>query len=306
MSRMKPAFALALFLAAVSVGGAAAQTAGVKVVASFSIIADLVKQVGGARVDVTTLLGADSDMHGFQPTPADVKTVAASHLFVINGLGLEGWADRLVKSSGYKGHALVASRGIKSLPAGDDDGHGHDHEHDHGRYDPHAWQEVANVKRYAQNICDALIAVDPAGRAHYEAEAGRFLNELDALDVDIRSALAAIPKSRRKVITSHDAFSYFGDAYDITFLSPQGVGNDTEPSAKRVADLIRQIKREGVKSIFLENISSPRVLERIARETGVKIGGTLYSDSLSTPQGPASTYVAMMRYNTRLIADALR
>jgi zinc/manganese transport system substrate-binding protein len=316
MSRIKLAVAIALSVL-VSAGSAVAQdtakidTAKIKVVASFSILADLVRQVGGARVDVSSLVGPDSDMHGYEPTPNDVKTVAAAQVFVINGLGLEGWADRLVKSTGFKGEAVVASRDIKALEADDDHDHGHGHAkgdakaHDHGRYDPHAWQDVANVKRYAENIRNALIAVDPSARAQYEAQAARFTAELDGLDRDIKAAFAPIPKARRKVITSHDAFEYFADAYEVAFLAPQGVGNEAEPSAKRVAELIRQIKKEGVKVVFLENISNPRVVERISRETGAKSGGTLYSDALSGPDGPAATYIAMMRHNAKLIADGL-
>ena len=313
MSRIKLAVAVALSVL-VSAGSAVAQdSAKIKVVASFSILADLVRQVGGERVDVSSLVGADSDMHGYEPPPNDVKTVAAAQVFVINGLGLEGWADRLVKSTGFKGEAVVASRGIKALEADDDHGHGHAEgpakgpakAHDHGGDDPHAWQDVANVKRYAENIRNALIAVDPSARAQYEAQAARFTAELDGLDRDIKAAFAPIPTARRKVITSHDAFAYFADAYEVAFLAPQGVGNEAEPSAKRVAELIRQIKKEGVKVVFLENISNPRVIERVSRETGAKSGGTLYSDALSGPDGPAATYLAMMRHNAKLIADGL-
>lgn len=296
--------ATTLTAAALWGGVAGAQNAPkVKVVTSFSILADVVRQVGGARVDVTALVGPDQDMHGFEPTPADVKTVAAAQVFVLNGLGLEGWADRLAKSSGFKGQTVVASHGIEALPR--DHGHGEASAHVHGRHDPHCWQDVANVKRYVQNIRDALAAVDPAGTAHYAAESARYLAELDALAHDIKSAFAAIPRERRKVITSHDAFAYFGAAYDVAFIAAQGVGKDAEPSAKRVAELIRQIKTEGVALVFLENISNPRLIDRIARESGARIGGTLFSDALSGPNGPAPTYIAMMRHNTRLIVDGL-
>jgi zinc/manganese transport system substrate-binding protein len=311
MSRFKLAVAVALSIL-VSAGSALAQeTAKIKVITSFSLLADLVRQVGGARVDVSSLVGPDADMHGYEPTPNDVKAVAGAQVFVINGLGLEGWADRLVESTGFKGKAVVASRGIKTREASrhHDDDHDHDHGkakgHSHGRYDPHSWQDVANVKRYVDNIRDALIAVDPASRATYEAEAARYVTELDGLDRDIKAVFAPIPAAKRKVITSHAAFGYFGAAYGVTFLSAQGVGNEAEPSAKQVAELIRQIKKEGVKLVFLENISNPAVIERIARESGIKPVGTLYSDALSGPKGPAPTYVAMMRYNVKQMADAL-
>lgn len=262
-------------------------------VASFSIIADLVKQVGGERVEVTSLVPANTDMHTFQPTPAHSKQLAAAKLVVINGLGLEGWAERLVKASGYGGARLVASKGIKALPGGG-----------HGRYDPHAWQEVANVRIYVANIRDALAAVDPEHKDAYAQRAADYLKHLDALESEIKAALKDIPKPRR-VITSHEAFSYYGDAYDIEFLAPQGVSGDAEPSAAMVAQLIRQIRREKTSAIFVENINT-RLIERIARETGAKIGGTLYSDALSEASGPAATYIDMMRRNTRLISNALR
>src|SRR5947209_4896845 len=263
------------------------------VVASFSIIADLVRQVGGERVEVTSLVGANADMHTFQPTPAHSRQLAGAKLVVINGLGLEGWADRLGKASGYGGARVVASKGVKALPGGE-----------HGRYDPHAWQEVANGRIYVGNIRDALAAVDAARAAEYEQHATDYLKQLDALEGEIKQAFKNIPKPRR-VITSHEAFSYYGDAYDIEFLAPQGISGESEPSAAKVAQLIRQIKREKTSAIFVENINT-RLMERIARETGTTIGGTLYSDALSAPSGPAATYIDMMRHNTRLIASALK
>jgi zinc/manganese transport system substrate-binding protein len=277
----------------------------IKVVASFSIIADLVRQIGGERVDVAVLVGPNADMHAFQPTPSDARTLARAQLAVINGLGFEGWADRLVKSSGYKGAAVVASKGIKPLAA---DQHEIEHGgkgHDHGRYDPHAWQKVANVKTYVANIREALIAADAAGKADYEKAAAGYIEQLDALDAEIKAAFANIPKGKRRVITSHDAFTYYGEAYGIEFLAPQGVTGDSEPTAKDVAALIRQIRREKVNAVFVENISNPRLIERIAKETGARVGGTLYSDALSEPAGPAGTYLDMMRHNTRLFAAAM-
>ena len=278
----------------------------VKVVASFSILGDLVRQVGGDRVEVSTLVGPNTDMHGFQPTPAHAKALASAQLVVINGLGLEGWADRLVKSAGYKGARVVATKGVKALSA-EIEGHGHNHKHKHSdRYDPHAWQEVANVKIYVGNIRDALSSVDPAGKAAYEKNAADYVQKLDALEAEIKQAFAGVSEKQRRVITSHDAFHYFGDAYAIEFLAAQGAGGETQPSARDVARLIQQIRKEGVKAIFVENISNPRIIEQIARETGVKLGGTLYSDALSEPNGPAPTYLDMMRHNAKTIAAALR
>ncbi len=278
----------------------------IKVLASFSILGDLVREVGGERVEVSTLVGANTDLHNFQPTPAHAKAVAGAQLVVINGLGLEGWADRLVKSANYKGARLVATKGVKALTA-ETDGHGHNHKHKHSdRYDPHAWQEVANVKIYVANIRDALIAVDAAGKETYTKNAGAYLQKLEALEAEIKQLFAGLSEKQRRVITSHDAFHYFGDAYGIEFLAAQAAGGDTQPSARDVARLIQQIRKEGVKAIFVENISNPRIIEQIAKETDAKIGGTLYSDALSDAKGPAATYIDMIRHNAKAIAAALR
>ena len=304
--RLKPKFGIiatligALVFAAMLASAQAAEK--VKVLASFSIIGDIVRQVGGDHVDVDLLVGPDVDMHSFQPSPADSRKFSETKLVVINGLGLEAWADRLVKAAGYRGARLVASKGVKAL-AGHEHGHG---EGGHGRYDPHAWQDVANVKIYVANIRDALNGIDPANKAAYQQNAENYLKQLDALDRDIRAAWADIPKPRRRVITSHEAFDYYGDAYDVEFLAAQGISEDAEPSARDIAKLIQQIKKEKITAIFVENISSGRLMDRIAKETGAKIGGELYSDALSPPGGPAATYVDMMRHNTRAITDALR
>ena len=278
----------------------------IKVLASFSILGDLVRGVGGERVEVSTLVGPNTDMHGFQPTPANAKAVAGAKLVVINGLGLEGWADRLVKAANYKGARLVASKGVKALSA-ETEGHGHNHKHTHsGRYDPHAWQEVANVKIYVANIRDALAGVDPENKEVYVRNAAAYLQKLDALEAEIKQLFAGLSEKERRVITSHDAFHYFGDAYGIEFLAAQAAGGDTQPSARDVARLIQQIRKQGVKAVFIENISNPRVIEQVAKETGAKIGGTLYSDALSEASGPAPTYLDMMRHNAKTIAAALR
>ncbi len=274
-----------------------------KVVASFSIIADLVRQIGGARVQVTTLVGADQDMHSFQPRPSDAQAIAAADLFVINGLDLESWAERLAAAAGYKKPGIVASRGIRPLPAGG--AHNHAGGGAHGTYDPHAWQDAANVKLYAANIRDGLIAADPAGAADYRTTAAALLARLDTLDTDIKAAFLPIPRASRKIVTSHEAFRYYGDAYDVDFLAPLGLSGDAEPSAKELAALIGQIRRENIRALFLENITRSPLLQQIARETGVRIGGTLYSDALSAAGGPAASYEAMMRHNTRMVVAAL-
>ncbi|MFL5180708.1 MAG: metal ABC transporter substrate-binding protein [Microvirga sp.] len=275
-----------------------------KVVATFSILADLAKNVGGDRVEVATLVGPDGDAHVYSPTPADGRRLAEAKLVVANGLKLEGWMGRLIKSSGTAAPVVEAAKGVQPLKAEE---HGQDHGHDHGQahVDPHAWQSVANVKRYVMNIREGLIAADPAGKAAYEANAAAYLEKLDALDKDVRAAIDAIPRDRRKIITSHDAFGYFQKAYGVAFVAPQGVSTEAEASAKDVARIIQQIRREKIPAVFLENISDQRLVERIAKESGARIGGKLYSDALSAEGGPAGTYIDMMRHNIRALSAAL-
>ena len=306
MLHRKSLVAAVLLAFSVLVPGSLQAADKIKVIASFSILGDLVREVGGDRIEVAMLVGPNSNMHAFQPTPADAKRFLDAKLVVINGLGFEGWADRLVKASGYKGARIVATNGLKALAAEDDRAHGKKGGKAHGRYDPHAWQEVANVKLYVANIRAALIAVDPAGKADYEKAAAEYLMKLDALEAEIREAYAGIARAERRVITSHEAFRYYGDAYEIEFLAAQGVSGAAEPSARDVARLIRQIRQEGVKAVFVENITDPRLIERITQETGAAVGGTLYSDALSDAAGPAVSYLDMMRHNTRLLATALK
>jgi zinc/manganese transport system substrate-binding protein len=277
------------------------------VVATFSILGDFVRNVGGERIALTTLVGPDGDAHVYSATPADAKNLAEAKVVFVNGLGFEGWMGRLVKASGSKAPLVTVSRGIKTqrMAGGDSHGHSHGHDHSHGAADPHAWQSVANAKVYVANIRDALAAADPAGKADYEANAKAYLEKLDALDAEIRTAVNAIPKARRRVITSHDAFAYFRAAYGIEFVAPQGVSTESEASAQDVARIIKQIRSQKIPAVFLENVSDPRLVKRIADETGARIGGTLYSDALSRPDGPAPSYIGMMRHNLRQFADAL-
>lgn len=285
-----------------------------KVVASFSILGDIVANVGGDKIALTTLVGPNGDAHVFQPSPADARAVAGADVVIVNGLGFEGWIERLTDASGYKGPVIVASQGITPREmAEEEEGHeehaGHDHadhdHHDHGNIDPHAWQNIGNVIAYVDTIATALIAVDPADRAAYEANAAAYKAKLTALDAKVKAAIAALPPERRKIITSHDAFGYFAAAYGLEVLAPQGVSTESEASAKGVATLIRQIKKEKAPAVFLENITDPRLIDRIAKETGAHIGGTLYSDALSDASGPASTYIAMFEHNLAALAAAL-
>lgn len=287
------------FLTLITYSAAAAP---LNVVATFSILADMTQRVGGDRVQVHPLVGQDADAHVYQPTPADAKKIAQATLVVANGFGFEGWIDRLIKSSGYRGKVVLASQGIKTLSHPHEKGNQHDH---NGDIDPHGWQDLTNALRYVDNITQALSEVDPAGREAYQANATKYKQELSDLDAELRASFNAIPAERRKVVTSHDAFAYFNRAYGISFISPVGVNTETEPSAADVGRIIKQIKREHIPAVFMESISDPRLLERIRQESGAKIGGTLYSDTLSKPDGPASTYLSMMRHNARTLAAAL-
>jgi len=288
-------------LAAVFVAASARAQDRLNVIASFSILGDLVKNVGGDRVEVGTLVGPNGNAHVYAPSPADAKKVADAKLVFVNGLGFEGWLERLVKASGTKAPIVVATKGIKPLERAG----GHDHDHDHGRADPHAWQSVANAKIYVANIRDALIAADPAGKDAYLANAAAYLAKLDALEREVREVIAKIPADRRRVITSHSAFGYFQDAYGVSFTAPQGVSTEAEASAKDVAAIITQIKKQKVAAVFLENVIDPRLVEQIARETGAKVGGTLYSDALTDDKGDATTYTDLIRHNLRQLASAL-
>ena len=268
------------------------------VVATFSILGDLVKNVGGDRVEVSTLVGPNGDVHVYLPTPGDARKLAAAKVVFVNGLGLEGWVTRLISASSTKASIVIASEGIKPRKMKD--------EHDTGDVpDAHAWQSVANAKIYVANIRDGLIALDPAGKASYDANATAYLGKLDELEKQVAAAIAEIPADRRKIITTHDAFGYFSDAYGMTFIAPEGVSTDAEPSAKDLAKIITQIKMQKIPAVFMENITDPRLMEEIARETGATTGGTLYSDALSDPSGPAGTYIDMMRHNVSEFTKAL-
>jgi zinc/manganese transport system substrate-binding protein len=264
----------------------------VGVVASFSILGDFVSNVGGDRVSVTTLVGADGDVHVYTPAPADARKVADAKLLVINGLGLEGWLPRLLQSSGSKAPIVIATKGIAPLEAG-------------SGADPHAWQSVANAKIYVANISDALAAADPADAGIFRENAKAYLAQLDGLDREVREAVAKIPPGRRKVISTHDAFGYFAAAYGVQFIAPLGVSTESEASARDIAGIVTQIRTEKIPAVFLENISDPRLIRRIAAETGARIGGTLYSDSLTGEKGAAPTYIELVRHNIKALTSAL-
>jgi zinc/manganese transport system substrate-binding protein len=264
----------------------------INVVASFSILADFVKNVGGDRVNVTSLVGPNGDVHVYAPSPQDAKTIADARLVVINGLGLEGWLPRLLQSSGSKATVMTASTGVSPLKLGSE-------------ADPHAWQSVVNAKIYVTNIRDALVQADALDGDYFRQNADRYLAELDALDREVRNEMEKIPPARREVISTHDAFGYFAKDYGIAFIAPLGVSTETEPSARDIATLIVQVKKDEIPAVFLENITDDRLMRRISEETGAQVGGTLYSDSLTDEKGPVPTYIAMVRHNIKALASAL-
>ncbi len=300
-------FTLVVALCMAAGGTAAGAEKKVKVVASFSILGDMVKNVGGDRIEVTTLVGPNGDAHVYEPTPADAKAVSTADLVVVNGLGMEGWMDRLIKTSGYKGPVVVATTGIKPREMTVEEEEEHEHGAQHERkIDPHAWQNLANGQIYVENIATGLSAVDPAGAATYKANAGAYRANLAALNQWVKKELSSVPKQKRRLITSHDAFGYFGAAYGVTILSPMGFSTESEPSAGEVAKLIQQIRQEKITAVFIENMTDPRLVEQISKETGVKLGGELYSDALSKPDEPASTYIDMFKNNVPKMVEAMR
>ena len=295
-------FRLLVLLSVASVMAAPVAAQPLPVVTSFSILADLVKVIGGSHVEVTSLVGPNADAHVFDPTPADAKRLANARLVVINGLGFEGWMDRLIKSSGYRGSVIVASRGVKTIQEAA--GHGHQHGHSHAA-DPHAWQNPLNVKQYVQNIRIALAAAKPAAAQEFEQRAQAYSRDLDVLDQSIRERLKPIPVAQRRIVTSHDAFGYFAAAYNVKFYPLQGLSTGSEPSAADVVRIIDQIKKNKVSAIFVENISDARVLERITKESGARIGGTLYADALSEPGTAVDTYLKLIEHNAATIIKGL-
>jgi zinc/manganese transport system substrate-binding protein len=297
-------FRLLVLLSLASVMAAPVVAQPLPVVTSFSILADLVKVIGGSHVEVTSLVGPNADAHVFDPTPADAKRLAGAKLVVINGLGFEGWMDRLIKSSGYRGSVTVASRGVKTIQEAAGHGHQHGHSHSHAA-DPHAWQNPLNVKQYVQNIRLALAAAKPAAAQEFEQRAQAYSRDLDALDQSIRERLKPIPVAQRRIVTSHDAFGYFAAAYNVKFYPLQGLSTGSEPSAADVVRIIDQIKKNKVTAIFVENISDARVLERITKESGARIGGTLYADALSEPGTAVDTYLKLIEHNAATIIKGL-
>jgi zinc/manganese transport system substrate-binding protein len=290
--------------------GTAASADKLKVVASFSIIGDFARNVGGDRIELTTLVGPNGDAHVFEPRPTDAVAMANADVVLVNGLQFEGFLARLVNASATKAAIVELTKGVE--PISMKQGHSHDEGaeesgdgHHHGDIDPHAFQAVANARIYVNNITDAFCAADVAGCDAYKANAAAYAQKLDSVDKEIKNAIAAIPEDKRVIITSHDAFGYFEHAYGLTFLAPAGISTNAEASAADVAALITQVREHKASAIFVENITNPRLVEQIAGETGLKVGGALYSDALSGADGAAATYIDLMRHNALTIKGAI-
>ena len=292
-----------------------------RAVATFSILGDMVSRIGGEHVAVTTLVGPNGDAHVYRPTPAAARAVSEAQILVVNGLDFEGWLDRLIQASDFAGIRAVATARIEPMAVEDGDDHGHDRDHQegesaeghgdghdghhHGAFDPHAWQSLRHAAVYVDNITAALATADPDNAGTFYRNRAAYVAELEALDAEIRAMFADLPAGSRTIVTSHDAFQYFGRDYGLTFIAPQGLSTASEASARDVARLIQFIRDQGIRAVFAENVADPRLLERIADETGATIGGTLYPGALSGPDGPAPTYLDMMRHNASTLTQAL-
>lgn len=269
----------------------------VDVVASFTVLADIVKQVGGDHVKVKSLVGPDGDPHTFEPTPQDSQALAKADLVFVSGLGLEGWMDRLVSASGYRGRPVVASTGITTRSMEDE-----------GKTitDPHAWNSMQNGVIYATNVMDALVKADPEDAAQTRQRGETYIQQLQALDSWAKTAFDRVPAERRKVLTSHDAFGYFGQRYGVTFLAPVGFSTESEASASEVGSLISQLKQQHIQRYFIENQTDPRLVKQIASATGAQPGGELYPEALSSATGPAPTYEAAFRHNVDAMLKSMQ
>lgn len=302
-------------------GAQAAARDPLRVVATFSILGDMVREIGGERVALTTIVGSNSDTHRFDPTPADAKALHDADVLVLNGLDFEPWLPRLMEASGFKGRRVLASEGVAVRRLGEGEketphdhareassGHGaaHQEDHAHGDVDPHAWQDLSNGKIYARNIAAGLAKADPRNATYYEGRAAGYISRMKVLDAEIRAAINAIPAERRKVISSHDAFGYFAAAYGIEFIPVAGLSNQAEPSAQDVARIIRKAREAKVSGVFIENMSNPLLVQRIASESGALMGGTLYADALGPPDQPASTYLGMFSWNAGRLVYVLK
>ncbi|MDB6102235.1 MAG: periplasmic solute binding protein [Gammaproteobacteria bacterium] len=264
-----------------------------RVVASFTVLSDLTHEIGADLVTVQSLVGPDGDAHVYQPTPTDVRAVGSARIVVLNGLGFEGWMSRLLDSAQFHGVLVIATDGLVPRSAG-------------GHPDPHAWQDPRNVQIYVTNIGNALLHSLPAHGDQLKARMEQYIERLNQLDHTLKKQFGEIPAARRRVITTHDAFGYFGAAYGVQFLSVQGWTTEAEPSAAAVGRLVQQARSHGTEAVFLENIADPRMIRQLARDTGLTVGGRLHSDALAPAGQPAATYIGMIRANADALLEVMR
>ena len=266
-------------------------------VASFSVLADIVSQVGGEHVQVKSLVGANGDPHSFEPTPQDSQALAKADVVFVSGLGLEGWMDRLISASDYKGEVIIASQGVATRTM---------EEEGKTLTDPHAWNSMKNGVIYATNVMNALIAADPQDASYFRQRGAEYIGQLQKLDDWAAVSFAAVPLAKRKVLTSHDAFGYFGQRYGVSFMSPVGFSTESEASASDVAGLITQLKKEHIVSYFIENQTDPRLVQQIANATGAQPGGELYPEALTKKGGEADTYQAAFKHNVSVMLTSMK
>ena len=273
----------------------AARPAPPAVMATFSVLADITREVGADAVAVQSLVGPDQDVHEYEPRPADLRRITDAAVLVENGLGLEGWMARLANAAGFHGQRIIASADVTPLRLPGTT-----------QTDPHAWQDPRNGVLYARTIAAGLARALPDAASAIQARAARYVARIDATDQEISRIMGTIPPQDRRLITSHDAFGYFAARYGITMIGVQGIDTEAEPSARDIAQLVAQIRREHIRAVFVENITDPRLARQVAQESGAVVGPPVYSDALSPPGGPAATYLGMLRYNATAFATAQR
>jgi zinc/manganese transport system substrate-binding protein len=286
---------LVLLVFAALVRAADAPMAKLNVVATNSIIGDWANIVGRDDIELKMLVGPDGDPHEYEPTPADSVALSSADLIFENGLGLENWLDKLYGSAESRATRVAITQGIEVRHVG-------------GDLDPHVWQSVKDAVVMVGNIRDALVRADPTHAGHFKARADVYIRQLTELDAWVQAQINSIPAPRRKLVTSHDAFGYFGQRYgmDISGSALESVTTEaSDPSARQIADAVDQIKRSGVPVIFLENIQNPKLIDEIASDADVKVGPPLYSDALGQPGTDGDSYIKMIRYNVQTLVRAL-
>ena len=298
---------LGMVIAALAFSGVAQGQVRPKVVATFSVLADIAGNVGGDRIELTSLVGPDGDAHAYQPTPAQARLLAGAQVLIVNGLGYEGWIDRLAVAAPFAGRRIVASDGVAALTVAAGHVHGHAHPPRAARPtpDPHCWQDLACGQSYVATIASGLVAADPANAAYYRQQAAAYVQRLKVLDAWVREQISTVPVGKRRAIVSHDSLAYFARAYGVTFRAAAGITTEQEPTAREIAALITQIRREQIRAVFLENMTNPALIQQVARDTGATIGGKLYVDALSPSGGPADSYEAMFRHNVPLLVAGM-